>query len=137
MGGCNICTILRLSAPLKQQYAKEHNLDFERLLDASEYKEQYRADMIRWGEERRNQDPSFFCRLATQVKEAELPLWVISDARRTTDLDYFRTHYPKQTVAVRIEADEPTRINRGFSFTPGVDDADSECGLDCNKDWDF
>ncbi|XP_070208662.1 phosphomevalonate kinase-like isoform X2 [Littorina saxatilis] len=127
---------MRLSAPLKGQYAKEHNLDFDRLLDASDYKEHYRVDMIRWGEERRNQDPSFFCRLATEVKEADHLVWVISDARRLTDLDYFRKHY-RQTIAVRIQADDTVRAERGFVFTPGVDDAESECGLDTVKDWDF
>lgn len=29
--------IMKLSAPLKKQYAIEHNLDFERLLDTSQY----------------------------------------------------------------------------------------------------
>lgn len=98
---------------------QEHNLDFDRLLDASDYKERYRADMIRWGEERRHQDSSFFCRLATEMPGADKPVWIISDARRLTDLHYFRTHYP-QTIAVRINADDTVRRERGFSFTQGL-----------------
>ena len=39
-----LCT---LSACLKEQYAKENNLDYERLLDSSSYKESYRTDMIK------------------------------------------------------------------------------------------
>lgn len=39
--------LITLSANLKEQYAKENNLDYERLLDSSSYKEIYRADMIR------------------------------------------------------------------------------------------
>lgn len=97
---------------------QEHNLDFDRLLDASDYKEFYRADMIRWGEERRHQDSSFFCCLATEGPGAEKPVWVISDARRLTDLQFFRSHYP-QTIAVRINADDAVRTERGFVFTPG------------------
>ena len=31
--------ILRLSGPLKECYAKEHGLDFEKMLSASDYKE--------------------------------------------------------------------------------------------------
>ncbi|KAL8589115.1 hypothetical protein ACOMHN_017278 [Nucella lapillus] len=134
--GSNVCSIMRLSAPLKSQYAKEHDLDFNRLLDASDYKELHRADMIRWGEDRRSQDPSFFCRLATEVPEASFAVWVISDARRVTDLQYFREHFP-QTVAVRIEAEKAVRVERGFVFTPGVDDVESECGLDGVTDWDW
>ena len=41
---------------------QEHNLDYEELLSAGPYKEKHRLDMIRWGEERRNTDPGYFCR---------------------------------------------------------------------------
>ena len=66
---CNICTfvldvkfqehigprsvILRLSGPLKECYAKEHGLDFEKMLSASDYKERFvnlnnTCDSISW-----------------------------------------------------------------------------------------
>ena len=35
------CVILRLSGPLKECYAREHGLDFEKMLSASDYKEKY------------------------------------------------------------------------------------------------
>jgi len=35
--GDSVSHIMKLSAPLKKQYAIEHNLDFERLLDTSQY----------------------------------------------------------------------------------------------------
>ncbi|KAK6326379.1 hypothetical protein J4Q44_G00020240 [Coregonus suidteri] len=69
--GPDVCCILRLSGPLKQQYAQDHGLDFEELLGAGEYKEKYRADMIQWGEKQREKDPGFFCRLA--IKGAQHP----------------------------------------------------------------
>ena len=47
------CEVLRLSAPLKKQYALEHDLDFEKLLDSSIYKEKFRKSMIEWGELKR------------------------------------------------------------------------------------
>lgn len=53
---------------------QEHGLDFQRLLDASTYKEMFRQDMIRWGEEKRRADPGFFCRAA--VEGALQPVWV-------------------------------------------------------------
>lgn len=28
-------------------------------------------------------------------------------------------------------------VQRGFSFTSGIDDAESECGLDAVEDWDL
>ena len=32
---------MRLSGPLKECYAREHGLDFEKMLSASDYKEKY------------------------------------------------------------------------------------------------
>jgi phosphomevalonate kinase len=40
-------TMITLSAPLKRLYANENSLDYEKLLDSSEYKEIYRLDMIK------------------------------------------------------------------------------------------
>ncbi|KAI2655697.1 Phosphomevalonate kinase [Labeo rohita] len=107
-----MCCILRLSAPLKHQFAKES----------------YRADMIRWGEMKRQQDSGFFCRLA--IKHATQPIWIISDCRRLSDVQWFREEFSGKCVCVRVEASEQTRSQRGWRFTTGIDDAESECGLD-------
>ncbi|XP_028984370.1 phosphomevalonate kinase [Betta splendens] len=133
--GPEVCCILRLSGPLKQQYAKEHGLDLAQLLGPGPYKERYRTDMIRWGEVRRRQDPGFFCRLAT--KDARQPVWVVSDARRLSDLQWFWSEFPRQTLSIRVECSEKTREQRGWSFTTGVDDAESECGLDSGVTFDW
>lgn len=136
--GHDCCEIIRLSGPLKHEYARQNALDFDRLLDSTNYKEFYRQDMIRWGEEKRNADPSYFCRLAVKMtfsgisKEndsLQKPVWIVSDARRKSDVDYFRETYDK-VVHVRINATEEVRRSRGWIFRPGVDDAESECGLD-------
>lgn len=133
--GANICAILRLSGPLKEQYAQEHRLDFQRLLDASAYKEAFRKDMIRWGEERRLADPGFFCRRA--VEGVAQPVWLVSDARRLSDIQWFREAYGPVTKTVRVVASEKSRQERGWVFTPGVDDAESECGLDDFEGFDW
>lgn len=57
---------------------QEHGLDFQRLLGASTYKEAYRKDMIRWGEEKRQADPGFFCRKV--VEGISQPIWVSGSA---------------------------------------------------------
>ena len=54
----------------------------------------------------------------------------MSDARRATDLEYFRQTFGTRCVAVRITAGDEARAARGYVFTAGVDDAESECGLD-------
>ncbi|XP_069624755.1 phosphomevalonate kinase [Ranitomeya imitator] len=133
--GRDVCAILRLSGPLKQQFALERALDFERLLDASEYKERYRADMIRWGEKKRNADPGFFCRLI--VEGVTQPVWIVSDTRRRTDVDWFMTTYGGAVQTVRVVASPEARRSRGWVYTAGVDDAESECGLDTGVTYDW
>ncbi|XP_068271058.1 phosphomevalonate kinase isoform X2 [Nyctibius grandis] len=133
--GPDVCTVLRLSGPLKEQYAKEHGLDFQRLLDASAYKETYRQDMIRWGEEKRRADPGFFCRAA--VEGAAQPVWVVSDTRRLSDVEWFRDVYGAAVQTVRVVATEETRKRRNWAFVTGVDDAESECGLDQGVTFDW
>ncbi|OCT69593.1 hypothetical protein XELAEV_18040904mg [Xenopus laevis] len=111
------CSVLRLSGPLKEQFALERGLDYERLLGATGYKEEFRADMIRWGEEKRRRDPGFFCRII--VQRVSQPVWIISDARRKSDIDWFRSEYGAVLQTVRVEASEETREARGWVYTPG------------------
>jgi phosphomevalonate kinase len=40
-------------------------------------------------------------------------------------------------ITIRISASEETRIKRGWIFTEGIDDKDTECGLDSYQNWDF
>ncbi len=61
---------------------QDHSLDYEELLGSGQYKESYRADMIRWGEMKRQQDSGFFCRLA--IKHATQPIWVWALSHSTT-----------------------------------------------------
>ncbi|KYO34957.1 phosphomevalonate kinase [Alligator mississippiensis] len=133
--GPDVCAVLRLSAPLKEQYAQEHGLDFPQLLGAGDYKERYRQDMIRWGEERRRADPGFFCRAA--VRGAVQPVWVVSDTRRPSDVAWFRAAYGPAVRTVRVQASEEARTSRGWAFVAGVDDAESECGLDQGLAFDW
>ena len=42
-----IIETLTLSHPLKKLYAQEYNINFEKLLDSSQFKEKYRKDMIK------------------------------------------------------------------------------------------
>lgn len=133
--GADVCAVLRLSGPLKEQYAQEHGLNFQRLLDASAYKEAYRRDMILWGEAQRQADPGFFCRKV--VEGVCQPVWLVSDTRRLSDIQWFLEAYGAVTQTVRVVASEQSRQQRGWVFTPGVDDGESECGLDNFGDFDW
>lgn len=46
-------------------------------------------------------------------------MWIISDARRKTDIKYFRDAYQSAAVTVRITADIQTRAER-YTHIPGV-----------------
>ncbi len=97
-------------------------------MDSSSYKEKYRQDMITWSEMIRDKDPAYFCRLATEG--ADKPVWLVCDARRPSDMSYFKSKYNGRTLCVRVVASEDVRVVRGWAFTAGVDDAPSECALD-------
>ena len=63
---------------------------------------------------------------------------IISDARRPSDVEFFQQGAAAdqwQLLTVRIEASEAVRSQRGWVYTSGVDDAESECGLD-GREWD-
>ncbi|XP_052793963.1 phosphomevalonate kinase-like isoform X2 [Mya arenaria] len=135
--GLDVCLILRLSGPLKEQYAKDHGLDYQELLNASFYKETHRAKMIKWGEDIREANPYFFCQKTVESAAPGVPVWIVSDARRLSDVIFFKEKYPNQLKLVRITASDDIRKKRGFIFTEGIDDAESECGLDKGLEWDI
>jgi phosphomevalonate kinase len=103
------------------------------------YKEIYRAKMIAFGEQMRAADPGYWCKLTTA--NAKSNIWIIPDCRRKTDIEYFvqlasqNSGHPP--IRVRVTASTATREARGFKFCEGIDDAESECGLDDYPAWDI
>lgn len=60
----------------------------------------------------------------------------MSDIRRKTDIEFFECEgYNIKTI--RISASEEVRRARGWVYQSGVDDAQSECGLDDFTRWDL
>ncbi|CAB3387800.1 Hypothetical predicted protein [Cloeon dipterum] len=136
--GKDNATIVRISAPIKKHWAELHGLDLSQLLDSTSYKEQHRLAMIEWSEQERSKDYGVFCRSAASVaKETLKPVWIVSDARRKTDLKWFRENFGSILKTVRVTADDDIRIQRGWNFTAGVDDVASECDLDDISGWDW
>ena len=106
-------------------------------LHAGSYKEQHRLAMIKWSEEIRNADYTYFCKAAvekymknlrTQIcfsdsldsdglnnfrYEADnFPVWIVSDCRRETDLRYFSEKFGDRVKRVRIVAEDKVRAER-------------------------
>ncbi|CAG9822692.1 unnamed protein product [Phaedon cochleariae] len=134
--GENICSIIRISGPLKGLYASLHKLDLLELMSDSPYKEKHRLNMIKWSEGERDKDNGYFCRAAC-AEATVTPVWIVSDIRRKSDIEWFKETYRGITKTVRISADLDTRKNRGWKFTKDVDDAPSECDLDDFNAWDI
>ena len=58
------------------------------------------------------------CKTHMRMK-IKLKIWIITDARRKTDLKYFKLNFPGQMKTVRITAEESTRIKRNWIHTDG------------------
>ena len=111
------------------------NLNYERLLDTSAYKETYRTEMVEWGEKMRRADPSYFCQKAVQsAKHSGKPVWIVADVRRKTDIEYFNRFH---NLKLRLQTSIQVRSKRGWVFTNGIDDSETEVDLDDYDDWDF
>ncbi|XP_050420259.1 phosphomevalonate kinase [Adelges cooleyi] len=136
--GLEKCVIIRLSGPIKKHWAQAKSLQFDELLSDGQMKEQYRKAMIDWSDEIRSKDPSYFCRLAVEMYDPNhtKDIWVISDARRKTDIAWFKSNF-SNVKTIRIEAKECTRKKRGWNYSLGVDDISSECDLDQVTDWNW
>ncbi|KAL1453702.1 hypothetical protein WDU94_010021 [Cyamophila willieti] len=129
--GAKNCTIVRLSAPIKSHWAKVNGLELDKLLGTSQYKENHRAAMIEWSEAERLKDNGIFIRSAITMANAnEKSIWIVSDMRRRSDLKWFIDNYPEVCKTIRVVCDDAVRKERGWVFTAGIDDAETECDLD-------
>ncbi|KAL5108767.1 Phosphomevalonate kinase [Taenia crassiceps] len=127
--------IIHISGPIKRAFAEEHHLELQELMSSSAYKENFRRQMVRWGESLRRKDPTVFCRKALEYLMQDSlfkPAFVIvADCRRPTDLEYFSSLSKGTPILhLRILASPITRRARGWIYTSGIDDAETECALD-------
>ncbi|XP_011500720.1 PREDICTED: phosphomevalonate kinase isoform X1 [Ceratosolen solmsi marchali] len=129
--------IIKLSGPIKTHWAKSKNLNTTKLFSDGEYKEQYRLEMAKWGEKIRNENYGYFCRAAIEMYNTNKSIWIISDARRKTDLKWFKETYGEKCKIIRIECSEEIRKSRGWIFCKGIDDCETECDLDDVNNWDL
>lgn len=133
------CVIIRVASPIKKHFCNKYNMSYDEMITSSQYKEQRRQEMIKWGEMQRAKDKYVFCETITQeAVETRKPVWILSDARRPTDVEYFKEYSRTRNCSfysIRISADLDTRVKRGWKFTVGVDDVDSECALDDYQSW--
>ena len=101
---CPDVNLGRISEPLKAEYANQHNLNLKELLGDGPYKEKYRKDMVKWGEEMRKIDAGYFC--SKIRKEVNF----ITDCRRMSDVQYFKDNF-SEVKLLKITASECTRTS--------------------------
>ena len=84
--------IIRLSGPIKKQFAIDNNLDYEMLLSTATYKEKYRYDMIDWSQKIRAKNPSFFIDKALEMYAGRQYIagdsLISSQPQKVTDSDF-------------------------------------------------
>ncbi|XP_076231815.1 phosphomevalonate kinase [Calliopsis andreniformis] len=136
--GSDRSVIVKLSGPIKSHWAKSLGLDIDELLGDGQYKENYRLEMAKWGESVRKNDYGYFCRAAIDMYNAYgKPIWIISDTRRKTDVQWFSENFGDVCKTIRIVSDDSIRQKRGWTFVPGIDDSETECDLDDIDTWDL
>ncbi|OAD60244.1 Phosphomevalonate kinase [Eufriesea mexicana] len=136
--GFDNSVIIKLSGPIKFHWAKSLGLDIEQLLGDGRYKENYRFEMAKWGENIRNKDYGYFCRAALDMYNAySKPIWIVSDVRRKTDIKWFMQNFEDACKTIRVESDVVIRQKRGWIFVSGIDDSETECDLDDVNTWDL
>lgn len=52
-------------------------------------------------------------------------------------MKYFQENYKNKLTTIRLTCPEIVRAERGWIYTVGIDDIESECGLDDYDQWDL
>lgn len=58
--------------------------------------------------------------MQSSTADSDRPVWIVSDARRRTDLQWFKENFGSVVKTVRVLADDEVRIQRGWEFTSGT-----------------
>ncbi len=124
---------LSFAAAVKQECAKEHGLDYKRLMTDTPYKEQHRQLLIDHGARMRESDPNYWIK-ATVASANTAPDYshIVSDWRFPNERSTLQEITDKRVVCIRVVAADWARSLRGW--TPSAVDSDqSECALDGNN----
>lgn len=62
---------------------------------------------------------------------------IVTDIRRRNDIRYFDEVLGDRVRKVRLTCPDSVRKERGWKYTRGIDDVESECDLDQYDHWDL
>ena len=120
----------------KQIYAKKHHIDVNRLEKDRCFKEEHRLAMIRHHTDMDKLNPEWAVESVLQSAEDEkADILLVSDIRRLKDLEWFQKNSPINPILLRIDADNESRLQRGWDPNPEKDQLPTEVELDEYQAW--
>ena len=117
---------------LKEDAARKHHLDLDRLFTDRKYKEEHRETLIEHGRVEREADPDCWVR-RTFEKYAQCKLVLVSDYRFPNEAEWLKKQGAR-VVSIYMTATEHVRVARGWKYCPEIDDDASECSLESQLD---
>lgn len=125
--------VYNLSDNIKKLYCLENSLKYE-IINNREVKEKHRLKMIKFMEAKLDSDNYFWCKKLFNEIDKNCRIFIISDARRINDINYFSK--VSDLITIRIKCCNKVRKQRGWVENE-VDNLNSEEGLDNYKEWDI
>lgn len=124
-----------LASVFKAFFARENNLDYDRLLNDRNYKEQHRAKMISAFDLWYAAKPSFCCEKVLSDLTNLPDILIITDVRLCSDLEFLAQN--TKLIKIKLAATDAVRIKFGWKFDVKIDHHWTETDLDCLSDSDF
>eukprot|EP00698_Gefionella_okellyi_P000885 TRINITY_DN10772_c0_g1_i1.p1 TRINITY_DN10772_c0_g1~~TRINITY_DN10772_c0_g1_i1.p1 ORF type:complete len:194 (+),score=34.32 TRINITY_DN10772_c0_g1_i1:186-767(+) len=132
--------ILQFAELLKRDFALAADLDYDKLVNDREYKEQHRTEMTKFFHQQIAANPhKYHEALCDEVPKHRFI--IVSDFRFPEERDFVTAHVQQmqlrtRIVSVRVEADEHTKQSRGWTYNERIDTDVTETSLD-NATFDF
>lgn len=122
----------------KLQYAKNNNLNIDKLLCDRTYKEKHRAGIIQTSNKARKiNDNIWISQTLEYCRTIPHSIIVITDFRFLNEDRFFRDNCDWDIITVRINASNELRESRGWRHNETIDNGQSETELDTYQNWNY
>lgn len=132
------CLTRSLAFYPKHMYAKEENLNFEKLIYDREYKEKHRKGIIKLAMRKREEDKNYWvnCLLNSCQKHSN-KIILVPDFRFKNEKEFLLENN-NEVKTVRLISDDRIRTKRGWKYDEKIDNSLSETELkDEDSNWDY
>jgi phosphomevalonate kinase len=126
---------------LKQKYARDEQIDYDRLLNDPEFKEFHRPGLIKTGDWGRQQDSGYWPRTLLELHQfpsSSQKCLLVSDYRIPAEAEAIKQVCPDaRLIQIRIQSSDEIRQTRGWSYVTATDTHPTEIALDHHEQWDL